>query len=533
MDQVEVMGLIVAIGLGVLTAFVAMGFWIRANAATSTTIRTLMQEAEDSVTFLFDDDVLVDLTPRARTLMEQGDGQRSDWENFLSLLSARFPNLRSQCHDLASVGQKTIAPIDGQNGWIDAEYWNGLARITLVQDKDHPDETLDSLTASAMEHELETLRSIGEDSPQLIWKRDADGVLVWANRAYIELSEATNPAGSKDVRPWPPRDVFGDTASPAGAAPIIDMQRIDIPDEDKPIWYEVTSLKRGNETIHFAVDASAVVFAREAQRNFVQTLTKTFAQLSVGLAIFDSDRRLVLFNPALVDLTALPTDFLIGRPTLFSVLDRLRDQNMIPEPKNYATWRDQMVALESAAVEGSYHETWLLANGQTFRVTGKPHPNGAIAFLMEDISDEISLTRKFRSQIDTSNAVIDNLAASVAVFSASGSLIMANRAYRQLWGAQPEGSLSNRDFNDELATWKATSAPSPVWLKLKETLSRGGGDAQWNGSIWLDSHIEILCHYAPLPDGNHQITFTPSGHDSDAANLAEPIELKANRSLLG
>ena len=68
-----------------------------------------------------------------------------------------------------------------------------------------------------------------------------------------------------------------------------------------------------------------------------------------------------------------------------------------------------MVALESAAAEGNYHETWLLPNGQTFRVTGKPHPNGAVAFLMEDISDETSLTRKFSSQIDTSAAVIDNL----------------------------------------------------------------------------------------------------------------------------
>lgn len=533
MEQFGVLGMVIAMGAGALCAVLSLFLWVRSNAVSSVTTRTLMKEAEGSITFLFDNDVLVDVTPRARALMEQGDGHRSDWENFLSLLSARFPYLRSECRDLASVGHKKIAPNDGQNGWIEAEYWNGLARITLIQDKDYPDERLDSLIASAMEHELETLRSIGEDSPQLIWKRDTEGVLVWANRAYIELSEAINPSGPEDVRPWPPRDVFRDTTTPLGAAPIINMERIEIPGDDKPIWFEVTSLKRGNETIHFAVDASAVVFAREAQRNFVQTLTKTFAQLSVGLAIFDADRRLVLFNPAIVDLTGLPTDFLIGRPTLFSVLDRLRDQNRIPEPKNYGTWRDQMVALESAAVEGSYHETWPLANGQTFRVTGKPHPDGAIAFLMEDISDEISLTRKFRSQIDTSNAVIDNLTASVAVFSASGSLIVANRAYRQLWGAQPEGSLSSRDFGDELETWMTVSAPSPVFLKLKETLTRGGGDTHWNGSIWLDSHVEIACHYDPLPDGNHQITFTPLETESDAAKTIEPVELKANRSLLG
>jgi hypothetical protein len=127
-----------------------------------------MQQAEESIAFLFDDEFLVDLTPRARALVEQGNSKRSDWENFLTLLSSRFSHLRSQCQDLTTVGRKLIAPNDGQHGWIEAEYWNGFARITLVQD-----ETLDPLTAAAMEHELETLRSIGEDSPQLIWKRDA------------------------------------------------------------------------------------------------------------------------------------------------------------------------------------------------------------------------------------------------------------------------------------------------------------------------------------------------------------------------
>lgn len=527
MNQFDFLEMFGAVFLGALTSIGLLLLWVRTNTRTAIVGRTLMQEAEQSIAFLFEDEVLLDVTPRAQSLMDQGDGLRSDWENFLTLLSARFPHLRSQCSDLASVGKKTIKAEDGQPGWIEAEFWNGLARITLVQDQDHPDETLDPLTAAAMEHELETLRSIGEDSPQLIWKLDAEGVLVWANRVYIELSEEINPIGPQDILPWPPKSVFSNTTVPLGKAPIVEMHRIEVPSQEKPIWYEVTGLKRGTDTIHFAVDASAIVFAQEAQKTFVQTLTKTFAQLSVGLAIFDADRRLVLFNPALMDLTGLPTDFLIARPALFSFLDRLRDQNMIPEPKNYSNWRDQMVALESAAAEGNYHETWLLPNGQTFRVTGKPHPNGAVAFLMEDISDEISLTRKFRSQIDTSAAVIDNLTAAVSVFSSSGSLIMANKAYRQLWGAEADGSLSSRDFLDELEAWKTASAPSPVWHKLRETL-KGGSESPWQGSIWLDSHVEINCQYAPLPDGNHQIIFLPLERENSATLQSETVEFRAS-----
>lgn len=507
---IDVLNSLIALSMGLLFALILLAVWIKSNGTTAMTARSLMHEAEETITFLFEDEVLLDATPRARDLLSNDRNHSSDWDKFLILLSGRFPHLRSQLSDLASVGKKSISPEDGQPGWLQAEHWNGLSRLTLVRDKDDPAKTIDPLTAAAMENELQTLRSIGEDSPQLIWKRDAAGVLIWANRAYIELSEQVFPIEQDSIRPWPPNNIFPNAANPAGTAPIIDMQRVNLPDKSDPIWYEVTSLKRGYDTIHFAIDASAIVAAGDAQRNFVQTLTKTFAQLSVGLAIFDSERRLVLFNPAIVDLTTLSPDFLIARPTLFSFLDRLRDQQMIPEPKNYNDWRENMIALESAAVEGNYYEAWLLPNGQTYRVTGKPHPDGAIAFLIEDISDEISLTRKFRSQIDIGTAVLDNLTTAVAVFSSAGSLILVNSAYRSLWGRDLEGSLSNPDMSDEIERWKECSAPSPVWVKLENLVTQGGPTTPWDGNIWLENNVEIFCRYTPLPDGNHQITFSRS-----------------------
>ncbi|MAJ04508.1 MAG: hypothetical protein CMH03_07285, partial [Marinovum sp.] len=50
------------------------------------------------------------------------------------------------------------------------------------------------------------------------------------------------------------------------------------------------------------------------------TLGKTFAEMSVGLAVFDQNHRLVLFNPALIDLTLLGADFLSERPILIHFL---------------------------------------------------------------------------------------------------------------------------------------------------------------------------------------------------------------------
>ena len=179
------------------------------------------------------------------------------------------------------------------------------------------------------------------------------------------------------------------------------------PGKEHQDWYDVSAVSVGDMTIFHAIDVNAIVKSEVAQRNFVQTLAKTFAQLSIGLAIFDRNGQLALFNPALIDLTNLPADFLSGRPTLMSFFDRIRENRRMPEPKNYQSWRQQITDVIAAATDGRYQETWTLETGQTYRVNGRPHPDGAIAFLIEDISAEISLTRNFRAELELGQSLMD------------------------------------------------------------------------------------------------------------------------------
>ncbi len=172
-----------------------------------------------------------------------------------------------------------------------------------------------------------------------------------------------------------------------------------------------------------------LVKTEDAQRDFVQTLAKTFAQLSTSLAIFNRDRQLALFNPALVDLTGLSVSFLSPRPTIDSFFDALRENRRMPEPKNYKTWRHRMADLISAAETGQFEETWSLETGQTYRVTGRPHPDGAIAFLLEDISTEVLLTRNFRAELEMGQSLVDTFDDALAVFSHAGVLTFSNKAY--------------------------------------------------------------------------------------------------------
>ena len=79
----------------------------------------------------------------------------------------------------------------------------------------------------------------------------------------------------------------------------------------------------------------------------------------------------------------------------------------------------------------------MLPSGKIFRVTGRPHPQGALAFLFEDISTAIMLERKYRSELELSQATLDRMSEAVAVFDASGMLVFVNSAFETLWGLDP------------------------------------------------------------------------------------------------
>ena len=68
---------------------------------------------------------------------------------------------------------------------------------------------------------------------------------------------------------------------------------------------------------------------------------------------------------------------------MVNFLDRLRENRVMPEPRDYRTWRNSIAELEAAAQDGTYSETWSLPDGHTYHVTGRPHPDGAVALLFD------------------------------------------------------------------------------------------------------------------------------------------------------
>ncbi|MBI1417239.1 MAG: PAS domain-containing protein [Limimaricola sp.] len=486
------------------------------------TARMLMREAEDSIVFLFDDTDLVDATPAARALLPRKTGRQTDWDVFLSVFSHHFPDIAAKLSSLAGAGQMVLtAPILGGPS-LDAEFWDGFARLRLREgEATDMAPVIDRITLAAMEDELETLRGLSTDSPQLIWKQDPAGIVTWANQAYLDLADSCDVRSSDSSPAWPPKTLFKGLPIPVeDRGRQVMRASLHLPDEREPLVYDITSLRRGMHSVHFGIDVTAIARAEITQRGYVQTMAQTFAQLSVGLAIFDRGQRLMTFNPALVELTGLPASFLSSRPSIQMVLDRLREARMLPEPKDYATWREAVSALEAEAQQGSYCETWNLPNGQTFSVTGRPHPDGALAFLFEDITAEVSLTRRFRAEIEIERSALDFMTEAVAVFSPLGTLILRNAAYGQLWYLDEDESLDETDLQGQARLWQDRCAPSPLWSGLQDVLGAMRPQEGHDGTLCLTDGRQVEYRFAGLTGGGTVVAFRPLR--SDTATLAPP-----------
>ncbi len=483
--------LILAVGAGAGSASIAVILilytirWGRPNAAGR-------HSGLAEMVLLFRNGEVVDHTEDAPILFDRTILTGMGWDEVRETLLPGFPGLPS---DIPIRAAHWVSP-----KMIDAELLAEPSGKRLhLRLRCNPEGAAALFRAECTKDEHARLLEMSRYAPDALWQTDHDGSVIWHNEAYEHLCEETGTP-SKDDCPL-------DLTLPATR--VERTTRVSLKVNDKiQRWYEVLSRPVETGWMHYATSIDTLVNAEMAQRNFVQTLTKTFAHLPIGLAVFDRDRQLVLFNPALVDLTHLPVDFLSSKPNLLSFFDHMRENRMMPEPKNYTSWRDKLYEVVSAAREDRYCETWNLPSGLTYKITGRPHPDGAVAFLIEDISAEISLTRRFRSELELTQSVLDCFDDSVAVFSRLGVLTFSNAAYRDQWNCDPDSAFAEITIIDASKDWQESCEPDPIWSDLREFVLTLRERKSWEVKLTSKAGERLLCTVQPVAAGATMVRFS-------------------------
>lgn len=482
--------------------------------------------------FLFRGETLVECSEPARALAASFmAGNAPLWDELRAYLAEHFPDAPAQfdrlhqtrgfeclsCHD---AGLRLTVRV--QSGLTQVQISHAGSEGALV--------AIDRLSLQALKAELATLRDVSRLSPALVWRTDEAGQVCWANAPYLALARAMG----QTTLGWPLPDVFAGQSHDAAG-------RVRIESAEGTQWFAPSQYPAASGVLHFAVPIDDAVQSEIARRDTLQTLTRTFASLPIGLALFDAERRLQVFNPALVDLTGLEPLFLAARPSFEHFLFTLREKRMLPEPKDFHEWRDEIVAMESAAASGEYTEEWTLGDGRSFLVTGRPQPNGAIALFIEDVTADAVLARSYRAEIALTQDTLAALDEGLVVFGLGGQALLANAAYARLWGTDPCADLADGGLVKALGLWAERCRPTTLWARLAEFVADPDGPRRLEETVDLTTGNSMAVQAQRLPGGAVLVRFAlgalaPRALRPDAIihrdilrqpDLAQPVPLES------
>jgi signal transduction histidine kinase len=124
--------------------------------------------------------------------------------------------------------------------------------------------------------------------------------------------------------------------------------------------------------------------------------SETLNNLHEGVAVYGSDGRLKLYNPAFARIWRLDPDLLEGEPRMAEVADAVK--SLFVFKGNWESFRDYVLAssADRAARSGRFER----ADGSILDYAAVPLPDGAMLYTYIDVTDSVAVHRALRERND-------------------------------------------------------------------------------------------------------------------------------------
>ena len=362
---------------------------------------------------------------------------------------------------------------------------------------------------SQTEGALDALTRLIEAAPFPMWYRGPDLNLGLVNSAFVQAVEGRNAA-----------DVIARSAELVGDTDQAKATALAAIENGKPTARKQAAIVRGERRMleivnvplptgavaGFALDVQQLEDARAELARQVQSQRDLVDRMTAGAAQFDSDRALSFFNRPFAAMAHVDPDWLSEKPEFDRVLERMREQNRVPETRDFPTWKSERRDWFTSPEE-VIEEDWMLAAGDHWRVVAQPLPDGGLRLFLEDRTEQARLASARDTLLRVRSATFDNLFEAIGVFSSDGRLYLWNRRFSHVWELD-EQWLSEHPRVDEMVPALARKLANPAAAaQIREMVRKTTNERETsNGRLTLTDgrHFEFAA--VPLPDGNALFT---------------------------
>jgi len=368
-----------------------------------------------------------------------------------------------------------------------------------------------SLRLRQTEAALTSLTQVIEAAPFPMWYRGPDLKLGLVNSAFVHAVEGRDAADVID-RGAELIDAEGEDSAIASARQAHDNERVVsrmqpaiIRGERRMLRIVDVPLSTG-AVAGFAVDVQDLEDARAELARYIESQRELADRMTAGTAQFDADRTLSFFNRPFAVMTQLDPEWLAEQPEFDRLIDRMRDEQRLPETRDFPAWKEERRGWFTSADE-VIEEEWMLANGDHVRVVAQPLPDGGLRLFLEDRTEQLRLASARDTLLRVRAATFDNLYEAISVFASDGRLYVWNRRFIDDWDLDEEW-LSTHPRIDELVPAMARKLVNPTAAaQIREMVRQTTNERQSaNGRISMTDGRHFQFAAVPLPDGNALFT---------------------------
>src|SRR5436190_2242077 len=313
--------------------------------------------------------------------------------------------------------------------------------------------------------DLAALRADIESAPFPMWYRGPDFRLGVVSSAFVEAVEGRDAAEVIE-RGLELIDAAGDDSAVESARTAVESGRIQSRMQPAIIRGEWRMLKIVNVPLPtgavagFAVDVQDLEDARTELARYIESQRELADRMTAGTAQFDGDRMLSFFNRPFAVMSQLDPDWLAEQPEFDRLIDRMRDNQRLPETRDFPAWKEERRNWFTSTEE-VIEEEWMLPDGDHIRVVAQPLPDGGLRLFLEDRTEQLRLASARDTLLRVRAATFDNLYEAISVFASDGRLYLWNRRFIENWELDEEW-LSEHPRVDELVPAMAKKLVNPT-----------------------------------------------------------------------
>jgi len=344
--------------------------------------------------------------------------------------------------------------------------------------------------------------------PVPVWIRNRHLVLTWANKAFLSatasptlrdalLSDASLDRSERDLA----------RAAADGKDVIRERRYVVLNGQRRAVEIDIRRLADGSVT-GFAADVTALAKAEARLQLKADAFASVLNTFETAVAIFGDDQRLAAYNTAYARMWHLPEPWLEAHPTVFDILDRLREMRRLPEQRDFAAFkREHAEPFEDASRQ--VRDTWHSPTGLSVDVRSFPYLLGGVVYLFRDVSERLRLEASYHMLVKCQRAALNTISDAMAIFGPDGRLKLHNDAFARLWRLDEVDLASQPHLSAVADLCAARIGRDGIWSMVSAGVNSGEPSryGEW-GHVERADGRSLSLALTRLPEGATLVTFT-------------------------